>query len=98
MVAVIDNKTVITGSFNWSPLAAHTNDETLLIIESHQLAQNTSPVKWIASGVGQNSASPHGCSGHFRSDASSAAVGPRGSELAWELAWIRKVLGQHHKS
>ena len=38
--AVIDNKTVITGSFNWSPSAAHTNDETLLIIESHQLAQH----------------------------------------------------------
>ena len=28
------------GSFNWSPSAAHTNDETLLIIESHQLAQH----------------------------------------------------------
>ena len=36
--AVIDNKTVITGSFNWSPAAAHTNDETLLVIESPQLA------------------------------------------------------------
>ncbi|MDB4683226.1 phosphatidylserine/phosphatidylglycerophosphate/cardiolipin synthase family protein [bacterium] len=36
--AVIDNKTVITGSFNWSPSAAHTNDETLLVIESPQLA------------------------------------------------------------
>ena len=29
---------MITGSFNWSPSAAHTNDETLLIIESPQLA------------------------------------------------------------
>ena len=38
--AVIDNKTVITGSFNWSPSAAHTNDETLLIIESPQLAKH----------------------------------------------------------
>ena len=37
---MIDNKTVITGGFNWSPSAAHTNDETLLIIESHQLAQH----------------------------------------------------------
>ena len=37
---MIDNKTVITGSFNWSPSAAHTNDETLLIIESPQLAQH----------------------------------------------------------
>ena len=36
--AVIDNKTVITGSFNWSPAAAHINDETLLVIESPQLA------------------------------------------------------------
>ena len=40
MVAVIDRKTVITGSFSWSPSAAHTNDETLLIIESPQLAQH----------------------------------------------------------
>ncbi len=36
--AVIDNKTVITGSFNWSPAAAHTNDETLLVIHSPILA------------------------------------------------------------
>ena len=36
--AVIDNKKVITGSFNWSPSAAHTNDETLLVIESPKLA------------------------------------------------------------
>jgi len=35
---VIDNKTVITGSFNWSPAAAHTNDETLLVIHSPKLA------------------------------------------------------------
>ena len=37
---VIDNKTVITGSFNWSPSAAHTNDETLLVIHSPQLAKH----------------------------------------------------------
>ncbi|MFN9547066.1 MAG: phospholipase D-like domain-containing protein [Cyanobacteriota bacterium] len=36
--AVIDNRSVITGSFNWSPSAAHQNDETLLLIESPQLA------------------------------------------------------------
>jgi phosphatidylserine/phosphatidylglycerophosphate/cardiolipin synthase-like enzyme len=36
--AVIDNRTVITGSFNWSPSAAHQNDETLLIIDSPLLA------------------------------------------------------------
>jgi len=35
---VIDNKTVITGSFNWSPAAAHTNDETLLVIHSPKIA------------------------------------------------------------
>jgi phosphatidylserine/phosphatidylglycerophosphate/cardiolipin synthase-like enzyme len=38
--AVIDNRKVITGSFNWSPSAAHTNDETLLVIHSPQLAQH----------------------------------------------------------
>ena len=38
--AVIDNKTVITGSFNWSPSAAHTNDETLLMIHSPLLAKH----------------------------------------------------------
>jgi phosphatidylserine/phosphatidylglycerophosphate/cardiolipin synthase-like enzyme len=36
--AVIDGKTVITGSFNWSPSAAHQNDEVLLVIRSPQLA------------------------------------------------------------
>ena len=38
--AVIDNRKVITGSFNWSPSAAHTNDETLLVIHSPQLAKH----------------------------------------------------------
>ena len=38
--AVIDSKTVITGSFNWSPSAAHQNDETLLVIESPKLANH----------------------------------------------------------
>jgi len=37
---VIDNKTVITGSFNWSPAAAHTNDETLLVIHSPLLPKH----------------------------------------------------------
>ncbi|CAK6701369.1 phospholipase D-like domain-containing protein [Synechococcus sp. BA-124 BA4] len=36
--AVVDGRTVITGSFNWSPSAAHGNDETLMIVESPQLA------------------------------------------------------------
>ncbi len=38
--AVVDNKKVITGSFNWSPSAAHTNDETLMVIHSPQLAKH----------------------------------------------------------
>ena len=37
---MIDNGKVITGSFNWSPAAAHTNDETLLVIHSPLLAQH----------------------------------------------------------
>jgi len=36
--AVIDQRKVITGSFNWSPSAAHQNDETMLVIHSPQLA------------------------------------------------------------
>ena len=40
--AVINNKTVITGWFDWSPSAAHTNDETLLVVHSAQLAQHFS--------------------------------------------------------
>ena len=38
--AVIENRRAITGSFNWSPSAAHTNDETLLGIHSAQLAKH----------------------------------------------------------
>jgi phosphatidylserine/phosphatidylglycerophosphate/cardiolipin synthase-like enzyme len=37
-LAVIDNRTVISGSFNWSPSAAHQNDEVLLLIDSPLLA------------------------------------------------------------
>jgi phosphatidylserine/phosphatidylglycerophosphate/cardiolipin synthase-like enzyme len=40
--AVIDGHTVITGSFNWSPSAAHGNDETLLIVHSPALAAHFS--------------------------------------------------------
>jgi phosphatidylserine/phosphatidylglycerophosphate/cardiolipin synthase-like enzyme len=39
-LAVIDHHTVISGSFNWSPSAAHQNDETLLLIHSPLLAQH----------------------------------------------------------
>ena len=38
--AVIDNKIDITGSFNWSLSDTHTNDETLLLIHSPQLAKH----------------------------------------------------------
>ena len=38
--AVIDNKTVITGSFNWSPSPSDTNDETQLVVHSPQLAKH----------------------------------------------------------
>ena len=38
--AVIDNKKVNTGSFNWSPSAANTNDEILLVIHSPKLAKH----------------------------------------------------------
>jgi competence ComEA-like helix-hairpin-helix protein len=36
--AIIDNRIVITGSHNWSDAADRLNDETLLIIDSSQLA------------------------------------------------------------
>ncbi|MCS5707172.1 phosphatidylserine/phosphatidylglycerophosphate/cardiolipin synthase family protein [Synechococcus sp. FGCU-3] len=39
-LAVIDGERIITGSFNWSPSAAHQNDETLLVIDSPQLARH----------------------------------------------------------
>jgi len=41
-LAVIDGQRVITGSFNWSPSAAHQNDETLLVIDSPLLAKHFS--------------------------------------------------------
>ena len=37
---MIDGQRVITGSFNWSPSAAHQNDETLLVIDSPLLARH----------------------------------------------------------
>ena len=42
LFAVIDRKTVITGSFNWSPSAAHQNDEVLPVIRSPQVAAHFS--------------------------------------------------------
>jgi phosphatidylserine/phosphatidylglycerophosphate/cardiolipin synthase-like enzyme len=37
-VIIIDDATVITGSYNFTRRAAHTNDENLLIIDSPALA------------------------------------------------------------
>ncbi|MTJ48101.1 DUF655 domain-containing protein [Dolichospermum sp. UHCC 0259] len=38
--AVIDNKTVITGSHNWSKAANNSNDETLIVIENPTVANH----------------------------------------------------------
>ncbi|MBT9313142.1 phospholipase D-like domain-containing protein [Leptothoe kymatousa] len=38
--AVLDNRTVIIGSHNWSKAANHTNDENLLIIDNPTVAQH----------------------------------------------------------
>jgi phosphatidylserine/phosphatidylglycerophosphate/cardiolipin synthase-like enzyme len=38
--AVLDGRRVITGSFNWSPSAAHQNDETLLRVDAPLLARH----------------------------------------------------------
>ena len=40
--AIIDGKTVITGSHNWSASANYNNDETLLVIEQPQVAAHFS--------------------------------------------------------
>lgn len=40
--AVLDGRSVITGSFNWSPSAAFQNDETLMRIDSPELAAHFS--------------------------------------------------------
>jgi phosphatidylserine/phosphatidylglycerophosphate/cardiolipin synthase-like enzyme len=37
-IAILDGRSVISGSFNWSPSASFTNDETLLRIDSPLLA------------------------------------------------------------
>ncbi len=39
---MIDKRTVVTDSFNWSPSAAHQNDEVLLVIDSPLLAAHFS--------------------------------------------------------
>ena len=54
--AVIDGRTVLTGSFNWTITADTKNDENLLVITDKELAQKY--VKqfnrlWAKSGEGQ---------------------------------------------
>jgi phosphatidylserine/phosphatidylglycerophosphate/cardiolipin synthase-like enzyme len=38
--ALIDDQTVISGSHNWSEAANHQNDETLIVINNHQVAKH----------------------------------------------------------
>jgi phosphatidylserine/phosphatidylglycerophosphate/cardiolipin synthase-like enzyme len=38
--ALIDDQTIISGSHNWSQAANHLNDETLIVINNHQVAQH----------------------------------------------------------
>ena len=71
---MIDNRTVITGSINWSPSAAHQNDEVLLVIESPLLWRRTSPVRWIASGGGRSWGSTGDWNASWRPIAGAAAV------------------------
>ena len=59
--AIIDNKTVLTGSFNWSPSAAHTNDETLLGIHSPQLVQHFTRETDCPRETAEGRVKPHGC-------------------------------------
>ncbi|ABM77033.1 Hypothetical protein P9303_02781 [Prochlorococcus marinus str. MIT 9303] len=40
ITVLLPAKPVITGSFDWSSAAAHTNDEALLVIHSPQLAKH----------------------------------------------------------
>ena len=40
MVAVFDNKSVVAGSFNWSPSIEQTNDEVLSVINLPKLSSH----------------------------------------------------------
>ena len=85
-IAVIDNCKVITGSFNWSPSAAHTHDETLLMFHSSQLAQNFTREMdrlWEE----QNWGLLHTFSAYSTVSGSSAAMGYRGAER-----WLERQL------
>ena len=82
---MIDNKTVITGSLNWSPSAGHTNDETLLIIESPQLTKHFTREMdrlWRGAELGVTPRMQR----TLQQRREQCGSGPRGSELAWELA------------
>ena len=37
--AIIDNLVLVTGSFNWTNMAAHYNDENVIIVENQSLIQ-----------------------------------------------------------
>jgi phosphatidylserine/phosphatidylglycerophosphate/cardiolipin synthase-like enzyme len=61
----IDKRTVITVSFNWSPSAAHQNDEVLLEIDSPLLAAHFTREMdrlWKGGVLGSRSGSPQSCS------------------------------------
>jgi len=71
---VIDRKTVITGSFNWSPSAAHQNDEVRMVIRSPQVAAHFSREMdrlWRSADLGITERWRHNLEGA----ASAAAVG-----------------------
>jgi phosphatidylserine/phosphatidylglycerophosphate/cardiolipin synthase-like enzyme len=61
-LAVLDQRFVISGSFNWSPSAAHQNDETLLVIDSPTLATHFSEEidrLWQGAELGETSRLTH---------------------------------------
>ena len=88
----MDNKTLITGSFYWSPSAAQTNDETLLVIHSPH-SPNTSPVIWSASGTQQSSGSHRTSNANSSLNGSAAEMGGRGTEkVERDGKWLKKLL------
>jgi len=83
---VIDNRIVITGSINWSPSAAHQNDEVLLVIESPLLAAHfTREMDRLWRGRYWGSMSDWHAS--WRQPLGAAAVGCGGGEWGY-AAWV----------
>lgn len=80
--AVIDNRKVIAGSFNWSPSAAHTNDKTLLVIHTHRNSPNISSEKWNASGTPLSWGSLRTSNANSTANGSAAGMGRREAERA----------------